>query len=84
MLGRGDYLTEVVRRHICRHSNCNTGCAIDEQVREGRWEDKWLEQLAIIVATKINGIFIGFIDHRHRSGSKSCLGITHRSWTGIE
>ena len=84
MLCGSDYLTEVVGRHICGHSNGNTGCAIHQEVRECGRKHQRLKELTVVVSAKVHGIFICFIDHRHRSWSQARLGVTHSGWASVE
>ncbi len=77
MLGRGNHLAQIMRRHIRGHADGNTGTAIDQQIRNRSGQNSRLLQLVIVIRREINGILTDIGIH-----AKRCLGHTRLSVTG--
>ena len=60
--GRRDF-TEIVRRHIRRHTDCDAGRAVYEQIRQFRREDGRFLCRFVEVRNKIDRIFVYVRDH---------------------
>ncbi|GMA35738.1 hypothetical protein GCM10025876_19420 [Demequina litorisediminis] len=71
-------LAQVVRRDVGRHTDSDTGRAVDEEVREARGEHLGLLRLAVIVVLEIDGFLVDVADHLHGDGRHASLGVTVR------
>ncbi|CAB4793297.1 unannotated protein [freshwater metagenome] len=81
---RSDDFAKIMRRHICRHTYCDSRTTVNEKVGKCCWKYEWFSELAVVVWAKVDCIFICLCNHRHRSRCKTCFGVTHGSRTGIE
>ena len=54
--------------HVGRHADRDAGGAVDEQVREGRGQDRGLLLLAVVVRPEVDDVLVDAVDHQHRGG----------------
>ena len=71
-----DNFSEVVRRNVGRHANCDSLRPVYQQVGETAGENYWFLKLTRIVVDKVDGVFIDVREHVERHRSKSTFGIT--------
>ena len=71
---------KVMGRHVCCHTYSNTGCSVDQQVRNTRRHHRWFLQCIIKVILEINSLFIKILHHFFTDFLQSGLCITHGSW----
>ncbi len=66
-----------MRRHVGRHTDGDTGAAVDEQVRKCGREYCWLGARFVVVRDKIDSIFVHVIHQRGTEVRHARFGITH-------
>ena len=70
-------LTDIMRRDVGRHTNGNSGRAVDQQIREFRGQYRRLITCLVVVGHKIHCIVINIFEYLHGRRSHSRLGISH-------
>ena len=70
-----DRLAEVVRRDVGRHADRDAAGAVDQQIREARRQDDRLQFLLVVVGTKIDGVLVEVVEHRHRDAVEPRFGV---------
>ena len=75
---RGDDFTGVVRGNVGRHTDGDTGRAVDQQVRHTRRQNLGLLRRRVVVVDHVDGIFVQV--HQEFAGifGHTRFGITHR------
>ena len=71
------YFTQVVWRDIRRHTNGDTGAAIDQEVGEARRQDDRLLGATVIVRREIDGVFVDIANHLHGQLCHARFGVPH-------
>ena len=71
-------LAQVVRRNVRRHSDGDTGRAVDQQVRNPRRQHHRLLRAAVVVRLEIDRLLVDVSHHLHRERSQPALGVAHR------
>ena len=74
--GRDDFL-EVVRWNVCRHTDSNTGCAIEQQIGHLRRQHSWLFEGAIEIRLPIHRSLTELREEHIGVSGQSRFGITH-------
>ena len=74
--GVGDF-GEVVRRNAGRHSNGDSGRAVDEQVWKLRWQNNRFGSALIVRWCKVDGVVLNVCQHVGSGRRKSSFRITH-------
>lgn len=78
MAGGGDDLAQVVRRHVRRHTDCDAGRAVDQEVRIRGGEGGRFLLLAVVVRREVDGVLVDGLRHQGRCGRHPALGVPHR------
>ena len=73
---RVDRFTEVMRCHICCHTDSNTHRTVYEQVREFRRQDYRFFKTGIVVIFPVDGFLTDILDHLHGDLRHSGFGVT--------
>jgi len=76
-LGTGRDLAQVVRRDVRRHTDRDTGRAVDQQVREARRQDRRLLVTAVVVVLEVDGLLVDVPEHLHGQRLHLALGVPH-------
>ena len=74
-----NHFAQVMRRHVRRHSDSNTACAVDQQVREAARQHNRLFQAVVEVILHIDGILVDIAKHLFCEFTQTRLRITHGS-----
>ena len=80
MVHRIDHFAQVVRRHIGRHTDGNTGRAIAQQVRKTSGQHDRLVARSVVVGHHIDGVHVQVGQHLHRQWRETRLGVAHGGW----
>ena len=72
-------LTQVMRRHICRHTDGNATRAITDQVREFSGENRWLTTFVVIGGNEVDRVLFDVLHHFHRKRRQTGFRVPHRS-----
>ena len=73
-----DHFTEIVWRNIGRHTDSDSGGAVDQKIRETAGKHGGLFFCLIKVRHKFDGVLVDVGQHLHGDLRKPCLCITHR------
>src|SRR5690606_21536951 len=68
-------LVEVVRRQVGRHADRDTGSAVDDQVRDGRWQDFRFGVAAVVVVAEGDGLLLDVGQQRLGDGGEPRLRV---------
>ena len=70
-------LAKIVRRNVRCHADRDAGPAVDEEVGEGRGENRGLGQSFVVVRNEVHRVLVHVL-HQHRSQRRQArLGVTH-------
>ncbi len=72
-------LAQVVRRNVGGHAHRDALRAVNQQVREPRWQHNRLLIAVVVVRLEIDGVLVDVPDHLHGQRRHLALGVTHRS-----
>ena len=72
-------LSQVMRRHICRHTDRNTTGAITDQVREFSRQNRWLTTFVVIGRNEVDRVLFDVLHHFHRKRRQTGFRVPHRS-----
>ena len=75
-----DRLTEMVRRHVRRHSDGNPGRAVDQQVREPRRHRERLLARLVVVRPEVDRVHVDVAQHLGREARETAFGVPHGGW----
>ena len=73
-----DGVSEIVRRNVGRHTDGDTGRAVDQQRGEAGRQHQRLVFAAVVVRTEIDGFFFDVRQHFVGDFRHADFGITHR------
>ena len=73
-----EHLVEVVWRHVRRHTNCDPGASVDQQIRNPCWQNQGLALASVIVGAEINGFAVNVGEQFVGNSTEPDLGVTHR------
>ena len=82
--GGRDDLGEVVRGHVGRHADSDSGRAVDQQVGQAGREHLRLNFRAVVVGDEIDGVLIERRHHFHGGRAQPALGVAHRRRRVVE
>ena len=71
------YLGEVMRREACRHTDGNSGAAVDEKVRKFCWQHDRLGRGFVVIWNEIDSVFVEIFQHVDGGRRHSRFGISH-------
>ncbi|MPM67170.1 hypothetical protein SDC9_114087 [bioreactor metagenome] len=71
------HFAQVVRRDVGRHTDSNTGRAVDQQVRNARRQNRWLQLLAIVVRLEVDRFLVDIGRQVGRNALQAALRVTH-------
>ena len=73
-----DDLAQVMRRNVGRHADRNALRAINQQVREPRWQNHWFLEFVRVVRLKVDRVFVEVFEQFLSDLCHPHFGITHR------
>ena len=76
--GRGDRLTQIVRRDVRRHAHGDPRGAVDQQVGEARGQHQRLLALAVVGGREVDGVGVEVAQHLGGDARQPRLGVAHR------
>src|SRR6185295_15271253 len=71
-------LAEVVGRDVRRHADGDAGRAVDQKVRDPRWQHDGLGPRAVVIRPEGNGGLIDFRQQLVADPREAALGVAHR------
>ena len=72
-----NHLTQVVGRHVCSHTYCNTAGTIHQEVRNACWHYAGFVTCIIEVAVHIDRFLLNVLHHSLANGWEARLSVTH-------
>ena len=72
-----DHFTEVMRRHVRRHTHCDTVTAVHQQVRDLRRHHRGLHQRVVEVVHHVDRVFLQVVHDMLTHLREAALCITH-------
>ena len=71
-----DDLAQIVRGHIGRHTDGDAGRTVDQQVRDGRRQNRRFLELVVVIRGEINGVLVDVRVHAERCRRQPRLGVS--------
>ena len=68
-------LAQVMRCHISSHTNRNTGCTVDQKIRERGGQNSGLHELVVVVGHKIYDVLVQVVGERKSCGIHASFGV---------
>ena len=68
-----------MRRNIGRHTDSDTGSAVDQKLGEFSWQNGGLFERFVVVWNEVDGFFVDILEHELRNFGHADFGVTHGS-----
>ncbi len=70
--------TQIMRRNVSGHAHGNPQGTVQEQLRQGRWQNRRFLARAVVIVNEINRVFINIFQNRFPHPRQTRLGVAHR------